>query len=122
VVNELAKEVTVALDGNRVLIGTAGSSWELNLPGEGTHDDFTSGERSLDLVRSPMPGTVVVVEVAVGDTVTKGTVLAVVEAMKMEYSLTAPHDGVVIAISAQVGSSVAKDAVLAEVSPIKTNP
>jgi acetyl-CoA/propionyl-CoA carboxylase biotin carboxyl carrier protein len=115
VVNELAKEVTVALDGNRVLIGTAGSSWELNLPGEGTHDDFTSGERSLDHVRSPMPGTVVVVEVAVGDTVTKGTVLAVVEAMKMEYSLTAPHDGV-------VGSSVAKDAVLAEVSPIKTNP
>jgi acetyl-CoA/propionyl-CoA carboxylase, biotin carboxylase, biotin carboxyl carrier protein len=121
VVNELAKSVTAVVDGNRVLVGAAGSSWELNLPAGGTHDDFTSGERSLDHVRSPMPGTVVLVEVKVGDSVTKGTVLAVVEAMKMEYSLTAPHDGIVVAISAQVGSSVAKDAILAEVGPKKMN-
>lgn len=122
VVNDLAKAVTLVIDGSRVLVGAAGSSWELNLPAEGIQDDFTSGERSLDHVRSPMPGTVVVVEVKVGDSVTKGTVLAVVEAMKMEYSLIAPHDGVVLAISAQVGSSVAKDAVLAEVGPTKVNP
>jgi acetyl-CoA/propionyl-CoA carboxylase biotin carboxyl carrier protein len=122
VVNDLAKAVTLVIDGSRVLVGAAGSSWELNLPAKGIQDDFTSGERSLDHVRSPMPGTVVVVEVKVGDSVTKGTVLAVVEAMKMEYSLIAPHDGVVLAISAQVGSSVAKDAVLAEVGPTKVNP
>lgn len=122
VVDELAEALTVVIDGSRVLVGAAGSSWELDLPTEGIRDDFTSGERSLNHVRSPMPGTVVLVEVKVGDSVTKGTVLAVVEAMKMEYSLTAPHDGVVIAISAQVGSSVAKDAVLAEVGPKVINP
>ena len=117
VVDELAEALTIVVDGNRVLIGCDGSSWELDLPAAGLHDDLRGGERSLDHVRSPMPGTVVMVEVKVGDTVSKGAVLAVVEAMKMEYSVTAPHDGIVIAISAQVGNSVAKDAVLAEVSP-----
>jgi len=122
VVNEIAEALTVVIEGNRVLVGAAGSSWELNLPAEGIQDNFASGERSLDHVRSPMPGTVVVVEVKVGDSVSKGAVLAVVEAMKMEYSLIAPHDGIVIAVSAQVGSSVAKDAVLAQVGPNEMNP
>jgi|LakMenE18May11ns_1017448.scaffolds.fasta_scaffold8032460_2 biotin carboxyl carrier protein len=63
-----------------------------------------------------MPGTVVTVDAKVGDVVAKGSVLAVVEAMKMEYPLKAPHDGVVVALEAQVGRSVAKDEIVAEVS------
>ena len=98
-------------------VGDAGSSWELDLPAEGFWDDIGVGERSLDHVRSPMPGTVVLVQAQVGDVVAKGSVLVVVEAMKMEYSLVAPHDGVVVAVSAQVGRSVAKDEMLAEVEP-----
>lgn len=116
-VDDLAETLTIVVDASRVWVGSAGSSWELDLPAKGFQDDVGAGERSLDNVRSPMPGTVVIVDTKVGDVVSKGTVLVVVEAMKMEYSLTAPHDGVVVAISAQVGNSVIKDAVLVEVSP-----
>ncbi len=120
VVDDLAEALTIVVDIRRVWVGAAGSSWELGLPAEGFQDDIGAGERSLDHVRSPMPGTVVTVDAKAGDVVSKGAVLVVVEAMKMEYALTAPHDGVVVAISAQVGSSVTKDALLAEVSPNQT--
>ena len=63
-------------------------------------------------VRSPMPGTVVVVEVAEGERVTAGQKLVVVEAMKMEHTLTAPVDGVVRDLRVRPGAAVARDAVL----------
>ncbi|WP_221329917.1 biotin carboxylase N-terminal domain-containing protein [Actinoplanes sp. L3-i22] len=63
-------------------------------------------------VRSPMPGTVTVVAVAEGDHVTAGQTVAVVEAMKMEHTLTAPVDGTVRELHARVGATVAKDTVL----------
>ncbi|MEV1294241.1 biotin carboxylase N-terminal domain-containing protein [Pseudonocardia sp. NPDC049635] len=63
-------------------------------------------------VVSPMPGTVTVVEVAEGDSVTAGQKLVVVEAMKMEHVLTAPVDGTVRQLRARAGATVAKDAVL----------
>ena len=68
-------------------------------------------------VRSPMPGTVTVVEVAEGERVTAGQPLVVVEAMKMEHVLTAPVDGVVRGLRARPGGAVAKDAVLLAVEP-----
>ena len=43
---------------------------------------------------APLPGTVVRVEVVVGETVAAGDVLVVLEAMKMEHTMRAPHDGV----------------------------
>jgi acetyl-CoA/propionyl-CoA carboxylase biotin carboxyl carrier protein len=63
-------------------------------------------------VRSPMPGTVRLVEVAEGQHVTAGQKLVVVEAMKMEHVLTAAVDGVVRELRAREGATVAKDAVL----------
>jgi acetyl-CoA/propionyl-CoA carboxylase biotin carboxyl carrier protein len=68
-------------------------------------------------VTSPMPGTVTVVDVAEGDTVTAGQRLVVVEAMKMEHVLTAPVDGVVRELRARAGATVARDAVLLQVQP-----
>ena len=75
--------------------------------GDGTHD----GD-----VRSPMPGTVIAVGVASGATVTKGEVVVVVEAMKMEHALTAPFDGVVDQLDVRVGDSVVVDQLLAVVT------
>ena len=48
-----------------------------------------------DVVRAPMPGRIVRVNVAVGDSVQRGQALLVLESMKMENTIAAPRDGVV---------------------------
>jgi acetyl-CoA/propionyl-CoA carboxylase biotin carboxyl carrier protein len=68
-------------------------------------------------VTSPMPGTVLVVKVAAGDVVKAGTPLLVVEAMKMEHTVTAPIDGVVGELPVRAGQQVALDETLAVVTP-----
>jgi glutaconyl-CoA decarboxylase len=57
-------------------------------------------------VASPLPGTVLRVNVAVGQTVKAGDVLLVLEAMKMENDITAPAEGVVSAIHVANGATV----------------
>jgi propionyl-CoA carboxylase alpha chain len=64
---------------------------------------------------APMPGSVVRVAIAVGDTVAAGTTILVLEAMKMEHSVSAPADGVVAEIGVKVGQQVDLGAVLAVV-------
>jgi len=68
-------------------------------------------------VTSPMPGTVTVVQAAVGDDVTAGTPLLVVEAMKMEHVLTAPVAGTVTELGVTAGQTVALDERVAVVTP-----
>ena len=65
------------------------------------------------LVRSPMPGTLVAVKVAVGDAVEAGDEIAVVEAMKMRNVLRAAAAGRIAAVAAAAGASVAADQVIA---------
>jgi pyruvate carboxylase subunit B len=67
---------------------------------------------------APMPGMVVRVSVVVGDLVTAGQGLAVVEAMKMENELRAVAAGVVTAVRAVAGMAVEKGAVLVELGPV----
>ena len=57
-------------------------------------------------VVSPMPGTIVKVNVKAGQAVKSGEVLAVLEAMKMENEIMAPHDATVAQILADVGTKV----------------
>jgi acetyl-CoA/propionyl-CoA carboxylase biotin carboxyl carrier protein len=64
-----------------------------------------------------MPGTVIAVDVAAGDTVAAGQRLAVVEAMKMEHAVTAPVTGLVKDVLVGVGARVDLDALLAVVEP-----
>ncbi|MFE7382504.1 acetyl/propionyl/methylcrotonyl-CoA carboxylase subunit alpha [Streptomyces zhihengii] len=70
-----------------------------------------------DTLAAPMPGTVTVVKVAVGDAVAAGQSLLVVEAMKMEHVISAPHAGTVTELDVVAGSTVAMDQVLAVVLP-----
>ncbi len=64
---------------------------------------------------APMPGKVIALDVAEGDSVTAGQRLMVLEAMKMEHALTAPFDGTVTQLSASEGAQVQVEAVLAVV-------
>jgi propionyl-CoA carboxylase alpha chain len=68
--------------------------------------------RSEGSLHAPMPGRIVRVEVAQGDTVSGGDTLVVLEAMKMEHTLRAPHDGVVTEINYDVGDQVETNDVL----------
>lgn len=63
-------------------------------------------------LHAPMPGKVVSVGAGVGDAVTEGQVLVVLEAMKMEHALRAPHAGTVTAVRREAGDQVEADEVL----------
>jgi propionyl-CoA carboxylase alpha chain len=66
---------------------------------------------------APMPGTVLRVAVAAGDTVAAGDPLVWLEAMKMEHKITAPVDGVVAELPVSAGRQVEVGAVLAVLTP-----
>ena len=70
-----------------------------------------------NLIEAPMPGLVRVVDAKVGQTVTKGDRLAVLEAMKMEHSLLAARDGVVAEVLAQAGDQVEAGVALVRLEP-----
>ncbi len=64
-----------------------------------------------DFLRAPMPGLVKIVRAASGDDVIKGQPLLILEAMKMEHTITAPHDGTIAEIVAE-GAQVMDGTVL----------
>ncbi|WP_420368181.1 acetyl/propionyl/methylcrotonyl-CoA carboxylase subunit alpha [Curtobacterium sp. L1-20] len=74
------------------------------------------GLASSGSVTSPMQATVVKTAVAEGDTVVKGDLLVVLEAMKMEQPVQAPRDGVVTALNAPVGQTISSGHVLLELA------
>ena len=67
-------------------------------------------------VSSPMPGTILRVNVANGQAVKKGDVLMVLEAMKMENEIMAPCDGTVASVNVQASASVETGTVLCTIA------
>ena len=63
-------------------------------------------------VTSPMPGNILAVNVAAGDSVKRGQVLMVLEAMKMENEIMSPCDGTIASVNATKGSTVETGATL----------
>ncbi|MCP4565080.1 MAG: acetyl-CoA carboxylase biotin carboxyl carrier protein subunit [Bosea sp.] len=69
-----------------------------------------------NVVRAPMPGTVVVVHKRVGDKVQRGETVVTIESMKLQMKLDAPRDGEIAEIAAREGEGFDKDAVLARLA------
>ena len=72
-----------------------------------------AGAQGANSVIAPMPGTILDVKVSVGQSVKKGEVICVLEAMKMENDIPAPCDGVIASVNVQKGASVAANDVIA---------
>lgn len=72
---------------------------------------------TLGQITAPLAGVVIAVRVAVGDVVTAGQALLVIEAMKMQNEIQAPHGGTVTAIHCQTGGRVEQGALLVEYDP-----
>ena len=109
----LGEWTVIPLGTDRWWVTGLGWGWEvLEADAERGRGGAAAGGGGDGCVRSPMPGTVLMIDVAVGDAVTAGQRLCVVEAMKMEHALVAPFDGVVERLGAVVGASVALGAEL----------
>ena len=67
-------------------------------------------------VSSPMPGKILAVKANVGDSVKKGQVILILEAMKMENEIVAPQDGTVASINVNKGDSVVAGQTLASLN------
>ena len=67
------------------------------------------------VLRAPMPGRIISISISVGDAVTKGQPVIVLESMKMENTITSPVDGTVSAVHVAVGDSVQHGQTLAEI-------
>ncbi|WP_405359911.1 ATP-grasp domain-containing protein [Kitasatospora sp. NBC_00085] len=71
---------------------------------------------------APMPGTVTVVKTTLGEQVRRGQPLLVLEAMKMEHVIAAPHDGTVSELRVAAGATVAMEELLVVVAPAEDGP
>ncbi|MUP38779.1 biotin/lipoyl-containing protein [Labilibaculum euxinus] len=85
----------------------------VNKPGEGSIKKSGGGAST---VKAPLPGSIIKINIAVGDSINPGDTLLVMEAMKMENNVLAEKGGTVKAIKVAVGDSVLQDDVLIEIA------
>ncbi|MGF1455483.1 MAG: acetyl/propionyl/methylcrotonyl-CoA carboxylase subunit alpha [Alphaproteobacteria bacterium] len=100
--------------GRRIVIMTEGHAHEVVLedPLERSVSDTDAAAR----IAAPMPGKIIAVHAAEGDSVRRGQALVVLEAMKMEHTLSAGADGTVESLTVAPGDQVEEGAVLATLS------
>ena len=97
--------------GAHVHVAARGESYEL-VPASDEEGDETDADAFVPEITSPMPGKVLVVEVAVGDEVEADQALLLLEAMKMEQTVRAPTRAKVSEVRVEAGRMVGPGAVL----------
>ncbi len=107
-VDEGSKEVEMIINGKSYAVGLK-NEMDLLLESMGISRADAS---KVDALKAPMPGLILEISVAVGDTVQKGDPLLILEAMKMENVIKAAGDGVVASIEAAQGDAVEKGQLL----------
>lgn len=103
ILDRMATSGRIVTEAESVIVFSDGRASRFNLP---RPDAAADGADAGGLVKAPMPGKVLSLNVAEGDTVTKGQKLLVLEAMKMEHALAAPRDGVIASVSIAAGDQV----------------
>ncbi|KKC24952.1 acetyl/propionyl/methylcrotonyl-CoA carboxylase subunit alpha [Sphingomonas sp. SRS2] len=99
--------------GDERLLFVEGEAWPFETP----RADHAGGGGAVSdgAILAPMPGKVIAIEVAEGDSVIKGQKLLVLEAMKMEQAMLAPFDGVVAELKVNTGGQVSEGTMLVRV-------
>lgn len=99
----------VAREGDRVFVKLADRVVEVEVRDP---DRMAMAAGGADVIHADMPGTVVSLACAEGDAVTEGQALMVIESMKLQTTIIAPHDGEVATVHAGVGETFNKGAAL----------
>jgi acetyl-CoA/propionyl-CoA carboxylase biotin carboxyl carrier protein len=107
----VARRYAFARDGDALWIARDGHHLELRV----ARAARAAAAHGADSLEAPMPGTVLLVHAENGQEVDEGEVLVVIESMKMELSIAAPHAGTVQGLDVAVGDKVGPRQVLAEV-------
>lgn len=105
-------QLVMARSGDTAFIHFAGNAYEIAFSDAATFFAQAAGGSAEDAITAPMPGAVIAINVAPGDAVGEGEVLAIIESMKLETALKAPRDGIVEAVSYEPGQTFERDAVL----------
>jgi acetyl-CoA/propionyl-CoA carboxylase biotin carboxyl carrier protein len=116
------KSVVVEVDGKRIevslparmLQGASGVATGGRAPKRRISSHHGSSGAGDKLIKAPMQSTVVKLAVSAGDKVVEGEQLLVLEAMKMEQSISSPRDGVIKTVKVAVGETVPSGTVLIE--------
>jgi len=114
-IDEEPVEAGIILHADEVIASLRGETHTLRKPTPPAADETGPGADAAASLTAPMPGTVVRVLVEEGQEVEEGQLLLVLEAMKMEQPISAPHAGVVHSLPFDEGSLVPGGAVLVEV-------
>ena len=102
---------TMARDGDTSWIGHGGWAWPVRRATAARSRDGATG----GLMTAPMPGQVLIVSGKVGDRVSAGDCVIVLESMKMELTIAAPTDGVLVELTVAPGDKVGVDQPLARI-------
>jgi geranyl-CoA carboxylase alpha subunit len=106
-------------DGPRLWLHLEGETFFIE-ESRGSRKSSDAADEASPDIKAPMPGKITKVLVAVGEEVSKGQVLIMMEAMKMEYSLKAKVDGTIETLGAAVGDQVALNHLLLKIKPTIT--
>ncbi len=118
----VARPIAHARDGARLWVAVDGGTWEFGVaePGHQWPQDADASVRGP--VGSPMPGTVIAVSVVAGQRVAAGAALVIVEAMKMEHTVSAAADAIVVTVHVEPGQQVALAEPLVTLAPAVDEP
>ena len=103
ILDNTQRHADVVEDHEHLIVFAAGNTYRLKRISD---FNYSSGEETSGNLISPMPGTVIEVMASEGQPVKKGETLLVLEAMKIEHTIVAPHDGTVQSLHYRTGDMV----------------